>query len=445
MLKIVINNKNLNFNKIEIVEESFFTNLLEKRCVMNEKYLHFIWKNKRLPFHRIQTVEGKDIHILDVGIHNHFSGPDFFNGKIGMQGIVHQGNIELHVKSSDWNLHKHQFDDAYRNVILHVVYLHDELIFVEGLPLPTIELKNHIDWKHYNQFTQLQSCISELPCEHAIHEVPPLIVWHQVQDALFCRLERKSQAFPLQSTDIRKTLFHFIAKGFGMKTNELPFEELANRIPFEKFVRASKRTKMALAFGLSGFLDSDPHTEGGFSCDLRAEWDFQRYRLNLTAGRVESWKFKGCRPKGFPTIRLAQFAHFADLFNWSAAFWELPTNELYQLLIRTLTKEPDFPTCSPNRFANPLSIQTAQLILTNSVVPFLWWLSHFLHQSIYREKAIELLEMLPAEKHARLEDWKKMGIVPKSAADSQGLLELHDGFCKQKKCLNCAIGDTILK
>lgn len=92
---------------------------------MNEKYLHFIWKNKRLPLHQIQTTDGKEIQILDVGLHNHQAGPDFFNGKIKLEGVVHQGNIEMHVKSSDWNLHKHQLDPAYNNVILHVVYLHD--------------------------------------------------------------------------------------------------------------------------------------------------------------------------------------------------------------------------------------------------------------------------------------------------------------------------------
>ena len=410
---------------------------------MNEKYLHFIWKNKRLPLHQIQTVDGREIQIIDVGIHNHQAGPDFFNGKIKLEGVVHQGNIEMHVKSSDWNLHKHQLDPAYNNVILHVVYLHDELIFVEGFPLPTIQLKEHIDWKHFQQFHQIVENAIQIPCHNLIHHIAPPVVWHQVQSALFQRLDRKSKAFPNDSQNIQKTLFQFIAKGFGLKTNELPFEELANRIPFEKFIRANKRVKLALALGVSGFLDVS--NQGNYNLDLKKEWNFQKHRLNLQSGKMESWKFKGCRPKGFPTIRLAQFSHFADTFDWSATFWELPVQELYHYLIQTLTQKPDVTFSENQQELAALSKQTANTILINSVVPFLWWLSHFLKQEIYQEKAIELLEYLPAENHIRLNHWKALGISPKSAADSQGLLELQDRYCLLKKCLNCAIGDVILK
>jgi hypothetical protein len=92
---------------------------------MKEKYLHFIWKNKRLPFHLMTTTAGKAIRVLNVGTYNTASGPDFFNGQIELDNVVYNGNIELHIKSSDWIAHKHQFDAAYDNVILHVVYEHD--------------------------------------------------------------------------------------------------------------------------------------------------------------------------------------------------------------------------------------------------------------------------------------------------------------------------------
>lgn len=121
---------------------------------MNEHYLHFLWKNKRLPLHRLRTIDGEKIEILHVGFYNPDSGPDFFNGQIRINEVKHSGNIEMHVKASDWNQHGHQHDPAYSNVILHVVYEHDQLIFIEGIPIPTVELKAFIDWKHYDWFNQ---------------------------------------------------------------------------------------------------------------------------------------------------------------------------------------------------------------------------------------------------------------------------------------------------
>lgn len=418
---------------------------------MEEKYLHFIWKNKRFPSNLLKTITGQEVQIIDVGIHNQHAGPDFFNGKIRIDDSILVGNIEMHVKSSDWNLHKHQFDPAYSNVILHVVYKYDELIFVEGIPLPTIELFEHIDWTHYNQFLKFYANQQQIPCQNQLNDCPSPVFWHQVERAIFQRLERKASSVKSDSVAIAKTLFHFIAKGFGLRTNELPFEELANRIPFERFIRISRSAKTALTFGLAGFLEQEHFDE--YPKQVRKEWHFQKARFNLTSGRADSWKFKGCRPSGFPTIRLAQFANFAHEFDWSIDFWELKTEEIIQILIQKLTKEPDpywfthyhFDTPSNFKHSATLSVPTAQTIIINSVVPFLWWLADQVQEQLYREKAIEILESLPAEKNAKLDYWKSLNIVPKTAADSQGLLELMDFFCKQKKCLHCEVGATLLK
>ena len=90
---------------------------------MNEYYLHFIWKLKRLPLHQMKLVDGKVFRLLDAGAYNEFeNGPDFQNGAIEFDNLKWFGAIEIHVNSSDWYLHKHHFDKRYDAVILHVVY-----------------------------------------------------------------------------------------------------------------------------------------------------------------------------------------------------------------------------------------------------------------------------------------------------------------------------------
>lgn len=419
---------------------------------MNENYLHFLWKNKRLPLTNLHTIDGKKVEILHIGIHNLDSGPDFFNGQIVLDEIRHSGNIEMHVKSSDWNLHGHQFDKAYSNVILHVVYEHDQLIFVEGIPIPTVELKPLIDWGHFDWFTNYYKRTAPILCEPFLKEVPEVMVINQLERALFQRMDRKmmelEQLYQSSRMSFKEVLFHTISKAFGMKVNQLPFQELAVGIPFNQFMKASRKQKIAIAFGVGGFLNEDKSI--GYHEELKKEWDFQRYRLKLTAQNTHSWKFKGCRPGGFPTQRLAQFATFVHEMNWDSDSWYLPAQELLAMLQTQLMKPADdywknhFDFGKEKKTPSNLSIATANTIITNSVVPFLWWLSYRLSDDSYRNKAFEILSLLPAEKNEKIEAWKKVGVKAVNALESQGLIELNNEFCLKKKCLECVIGNSVL-
>lgn len=422
---------------------------------MTEKYLHFIWKNKRLPFHLLKTTEGKTIRIVNVGTYNTASGPDFFNGQIELDNVVYNGNIELHIKSSDWIAHKHQFDAAYDNVILHVVYEHDQLIFIEGIPLPTLELKHYIDWKHFHQLNDFTVAKNTLPCAAQLEICPEPIKWNQVENALFERLNRKAKelttGLPLHAVNPKNCLFQALAAAFGMKTNALPFRELANRLPMERFIAASSDQKMALVFGASGLLNPTPSDT--YEAQLLREWEFQRAKLHVSSLQKASWQFKGCRPSGFPTLRLAQFAQFIDKMDWSSAFWELPISEIKNLLYQQLCasisdeywkKHYHFGKEKQRANSGVMSPETATVIIINSIVPYLWWLSDFTSNSVYREQSLSLLESMPPEKNQYISDWKDHGFIPKSAADSQGLLELTHQWCAKKNCLKCRIGQYIL-
>ncbi|MCC6700230.1 MAG: DUF2851 family protein [Fluviicola sp.] len=421
---------------------------------MNENYLHLIWKTKRLPFHLLQTIDKKEVKILHVGIYNTASGPDFFNGQIEIDGVRHSGNIEMHIKSSDWYAHKHHEDRAYDNVILHVVYEHDQLVFIEGIEIPTIELKEHIDWAHYKQVHQFSESKSLVHCASSLNDCPPPIFWNQVEVALLDRLNRKAQELHESQNEVapnpKEVLFQALAKSFGCKTNALPFMELSQRLPFERFMKCSLPEKQALVFGTAGFLEQQPSDD--YQLQLTNEWRFQRARLSIQAAKKESWKFKGCRPPGFPTIRLAQFANFIHRMDWSEAFWELPTRQLLDAMYSALLAPIDaywlnhvnFGIAKKDKVSTAMSKATAQLIIVNSIVPFLFWLSKRLANSAYREKGLEILEMLPAEKNVRLDYWKQLGIEAKSAADAQGLLELLSQWCEKKLCLKCRVGQHTL-
>lgn len=422
---------------------------------MNEHYLHLLWRTKRLPLHLLKTTNGEPVRILHVGFYNTASGPDFFNGKIEIGGLVHSGNIEMHLKSSDWYAHNHQLDEAYNNVILHVVYEHDKLVFIEGVPIPTVELKEYIDQVHLEKTMKLTTAAVPIPCANLLSGCPAPVLWDQIEKSLFRRIERKSQELTslgaALNNDPRKVLFHAVASAFGMKTNQLPFQELAHRLPFERVIRAEKSQLEAIVFGTGGFLEQ--HAADNYQSKLKFDWFYQRARLSLHPANVRSWHFKGCRPAGFPTLRLAQFASFIQRMDWSEAFWELPAKDIRVEMETTLVAEPSdywkahyhFGKEKQKPASGAMSLAAAHVVIINGVVPFLWWLAEITSNAVFREKAIELLEYLPAEKNVLLDHWREKSIKPKSAAESQGLLELKNEFCNRKQCLNCKVGLHLLK
>jgi hypothetical protein len=165
---------------------------------MREEYIHQIWKTKRLPMHDLQLIDGRKLTIQQVGWHNHESGPDFFNGSIELDGIKWNGNIEIHIKSSDWYAHQHQIDPAYDNVILHVVYQYDKPVIVNGEELPTLELKSYLDQNDWSSYDSLIKNQTWIPCEKSIQEVDELFVSMQIENALIERLQRKSMQIELR-------------------------------------------------------------------------------------------------------------------------------------------------------------------------------------------------------------------------------------------------------
>lgn len=406
---------------------------------MNEHYLQWIWNQKRIPFHQLKTTDGRYVEILNVGNWNHHSGPDFFAGQIQIDGVTLHGNIEIHVSASDWMKHGHQFDAAYANVILHVVYKADMEIEINGERIPMVSLENLIDWKHFHQMNKLWQKPNDFPCSAFLSEVPGVIFWDEVTQNSWIRLREKAHYFEQKAgiPDFREQLFRFLALSFGMKVNNLAFEEMANRIPVKQFLKATIHSKVAVCMGVSGFLT----VESPLKPQYEQEWLFQQKRLSLQTMQRSSWKLKGHRPQGFPQNRLVQFAHFTHNMSWEPDFWQQKAKAILQNLQDLLVK----PHSTDFEPVAGMSKATANVVITNSVIPFLWWLAETQKEKIYAEKAIELLELLPAESNEIISSWKKWGWIPSSALESQGLIQLKNVKCTQKQCLNCKIGRQLFK
>lgn len=417
---------------------------------MPEEFLHHIWENRLFLAEGLKTTAGQQLEIIDPGKRNSNAGPDFFNAKVKMGDTIWAGNIEIHTKASDWNKHNHQHDKAYDNVILHVVEKADEAITrTNGKEIPTFVLQypEHLS-KNYRHLLDAQTWI---PCADRFHRIDPIVLQLGFNRLMIERLENKTEEIisrlEQNNNDWNETFYQMLARMFGFKVNAVPFELLAKSLPAG--ILAKHRNNLfqleALLFGNAGLLNKQLLGDDYF-LQLREEYSFLYKKYRLKPIEEHLWKFLRLRPVNFPTVRIAQLA--ALIQGKEALFSKiLESKNMEQIRALFQVKASDywdthynFNKTSKRKAVKELGDASAQILIINVVVPFLFVYGEKQNQQHLKNRALDLLEQLPAERNSIVKKWSDLGIKARSAFESQSLLQLKNRYCDQKKCLNCQIG-----
>lgn len=423
---------------------------------MQEAFLHYLWQTQRFLTTSLQTTDGERIQIIKKGFLNADAGPDFLHARLQVGNVAWAGNIEVHVKASEWYAHKHDADKAYENVILHVVWQHDRDVFrSDGSKIPVLALQSITSPNLVNQQEKLVESSAVIPCENQFAAVSELTKVSMLGYALTHRLQQKSafvdELLVLNHTDWEETAYQVLAKNFGFKLNAEPMLQLARNLPL-KILQKHRSTPLqieALLFGMAGFLED---SEGEYAQNLRSEYEFlvAKYQLKAKQLNAHEWKFLRTRPANFPTIRLAQFA---SLVTTQRSFFSLFTQSSDpELLKKTFETEQSWYWQEHYQFEKRLAKKLKQLgktsvenLLINSVVPTLVSYARYIGNQALIERAERILETLPSEKNKITGHWETLGLKIENSFDSQAGIELFNNFCKPKKCLSCKIGTEILR
>jgi len=420
---------------------------------MKEEYLHFIWKNKLFQDESLFTEEGEIVQIVHPGRHNTNAGPDFFDARIRIGETLWAGNIEIHQKASDWNKHGHQNDPVYRNTILHVVAINDIQVFNDlgsGVPVLVIKWPKWIE----DNYEILIKSHDWIGCASLLYQVDPFRIKFFLNGVMIERLKQKietiSNVLSQTKEDWGETFYCMLARSFGLKENALPFEMVARSLPQAVLARHHDSLFQieALLFGQAGLLGEELFGDE-YYLKLRKEYRFLavKYDLKPIAGHL--WKFMRMHPGNFPTIRLAQFAmlihHSKGLFS---AVIEANNLEDLKLLFTVTASEywdnhysfnkPSI--CRKKVFGD----QFFKLIVINVVVPFYFLFGESQNKLILKDRALDILEQMPAENNSAINRWAGAGIVAANALESQALLQLQHNYCEPRKCLDCTIGHKII-
>lgn len=419
---------------------------------MNEEILQYIWNFKKFRNFDFISTDGKTIEILDFGEWNRNSGPDFLFAKIRIDGIIFAGNIEIHIKASDWFFHNHSGNPEFGNLILHAVYINDcDIPELENQKIHTLELKNYIDEELIQKHRNLRQDHSFIACEELFDEDKIPLFFEET--VLLKKLEAKSQIFQeslfKNRNNYEAVLFQNLAYTFGLKVNADIFLQMAESLDFS-VIQKIKQNDIhleALFFGICGFLDT-------LSDDImqiwKREFDFLKVKFNLSDFRINP-KFSKLRPPNFPTIRLSQLANlYHSQPNLFSKFIEAQSIEdLYKILEGVKASgywdnRFNFGKTSAIDGKKILSPDFIDLIIINTILP----LKYFYHKNHHPEIVDDIFDFykqMKAEKNSVLDEWKKFGLKFGNALQTQAFLYQYKTFCTQKKCLNCGIGFQLLK
>jgi hypothetical protein len=421
---------------------------------MNEKLLHYIWKHQLFDKRKLQAIDGESLVVESCGQHNPDSGPDFINARVRIGETLWVGNIEVHLTSSDWYNHNHHTDRAYNNVILHVVNEHDrDIHYTNGEKIPTLELKTGKSL--LENFKTLMRSETWIPCQSRIQAVDPFYINSWLGSLAFERLQQKSQnimsLFSYTQNDWEQTLFIALSGSFGAKINTEPFERLAKSIPIgliSKYKFNSKQVE-ALFFGQAGFLNDDTANSDDYYQSLKTEYDFLRKKHSFTFIEQHNWKFLRVRPSGFPTIRIAQLAALYIKYNtlFSRIVDHPDLKEYYHMFTNSI---PDYWLNhflfgkETEKASRRMTQSTIDILLINAVLPVVFTYGRYKGLPQLQDKALELFEKLKPEANIIIRKWEELQIKADNALQSQALLQLKNGYCNHKRCLECPVGLKVL-
>jgi hypothetical protein len=423
---------------------------------MNESFLHYVWQFQYFHKGDLQSCEGEKISILKQGVHNTDSGPDFSQAKIKIENIEWAGHVEIHVKSSEWYNHKHEKDEAYENVILHVVWENDKPVYRKDKTLmPTLELKNRVENTLLDSYKKLVNNPASIACEKKFSSVSSIVHYAMLDKALMQRLEFKAAAVTelLQTNrgDWEETTYQWLLKAFGFKVNSDPFSELAKAVPFKIIQKHTQLLEVeALLFGTAGMLVAK--TKDEYITALFDEYKFLKKKFKLENEELShaQWKFLRLRPSNFPTLRIAQVASI--LHQHKNIFSKLTETENVKDLAKIFTASHSAYWQKHYRFGKPakktvppLGESSIENLMINTVAPLLVAYGKAKDEQSYIDRAVDLLLQIPAEQNAITKGWEELGLKIKTAFDSQASIELYNNFCKKRQCLNCSVGIAILK
>ncbi|MBQ8500915.1 MAG: DUF2851 family protein [Bacteroides sp.] len=422
-----------------------------------EELLHYVWRHKIFPLTELRTTDGQRVEVIDCGLPNTNACHDFLNAKLKLDDTLWVGNVEVHTQASDWLRHGHNRDKAYDNVVLHVVGVSDcSISTTDGRLIPQLILPVPDDVRL--RYDELHSEEIAPRCYSILRTLPRIMVHSWLSALQVERFEEKarliSERLERMNNHWEDVFFITLSRNFGFGLNGDAYETWATHLPFRAVDKHRDNLFQveAFFFGQAGLLEEEMPEADDYYQSLQKEFRYLQHKFRLPAVLpVCRWCFLRLRPGNFPHVRLAQLAYlYHSRQSLFSCVMEAETVEDVKKLFDIHTspyweQHFNFRKTASSRQEKRVGENALNLILINTVIPFLY--AYGLHRGEERllDRATRFLESLKAENNHITRLWGGAGLAVSTAADSQALIQLQKTYCDKRDCLRCRFGYEFLK
>jgi len=444
---------------------------------VSERQIVKIWRHQLLDKTELTTEGGELIKIIYPGRITDDRGADFRDAVIAIKGKLATGDIEVHVKSSDWQAHQHHRDPVYDRVILHVVMWHDTEAATNlhnGENVPILVLHKYIK----SPISQLSkwvypSTTLNMPCFNAREHLTRGIMAEFLDSAGEERFLAKAARFQADLAQMKTSqcLYQGIMGALGYSKNKLPCLELAHRLPLHILESMTQGDisdeeclvwQQALLLGTAGLLPSQRsnwHQE-----NKHDEWVDKLERQWASSCHTEAmspndWHLFKVRPNNFPVRRIVAMSYLVLRYRGKGIFnavvnmvKEAPLSEGHRRLEKGLqvitngywANHFDFGLASGVRNQTLLGSRRAADIVVNVLLPFTFVWGKVSSAPELERKAFDLYRGYPklgvntVERHMQDQLGLDSSLV-NSAQRQQGLIHIYNTLCTQGRCDSCPL------
>lgn len=421
---------------------------------MREDLLQFIWRSKTVLDKPLHLTSGCPVTVINPGLLNTNQGPDFLFAQIQIDGIIWSGHVEIHVKSSDWDAHRHDFDPNYQNIILHIVWDHDQDVHFKERILPCLELKNYVDQLVLDRYNKLMNQSGSIACHSFLDGISTQLKTIQLERMMVERLEYKTEKITSEllknQWDWEELFYRKLAHYLVAPVNSDAMDSLTTKISRQLALKncSDLIELQSLFFGVSGLLSS-PCQDDYFKI-LCMNFIHQQLKYNLEAMDAFQWKLLRLRPAHFPSLRIAQLT--ALLYKSPHLFSHILDAGDLKSISKLMDVSPGiywqdhvgFSKRSKHKNLASIGKHTKEILIINVVIPFLFAYGIVQQKPSVCQRALDWIQSLKAEKNNIVYMWKSFNFAMDHAGQSQGGIQLYRSYCIEKKCSSCLIGNEIL-
>ena len=458
---------------------------------IDEDFVQTVWNEQRFFDFDLKSTDRRSIQVIKPGFWNSAEGPDFVQAELLIDGDLHVGDVEIHIRSSSWYSHNHHLDPRYNRVILHVVFLNDDINLrtrlQNGKRIPTLELMDRLDAPIGDLFDEREVAQQTSPgdCRVTGNTLKIERVQSVFDELGQERLLEKADAMQnlLIRVDFEQLLYEGIMEALGYTRNRKPFRELAQRVPLSELLGKSDESIQSILFGVAGLLPSQfqqgtkwDKADRRFIERLESIWESTEQCKNPTRMTAEQWHFAKIRPANYPSRRIPAIAQiisrcqdnlmmeFLPLIEGAATANQKTLARIRRRLREQLTPAPSsywenhshFGKGIPQRGAALIGTARASDIIINILLPITLVWAERSQSSNLIEAVQRLYNSYPKLQENRttqqievqiFSQKQPIKLISPSAKKQQGAIYLHRNFCSSQLCDLCPIieGDGIIK